>query len=210
MIDLYYWPTPNAHKVTMLLEELGVPYQLVRLDITSGAQFDPAFLAIAPNNRMPAIVDHAPADGSGPLALFESGAILEYLADKHGAFLPREARGRYTTLQWLYWQVSGLGPMFGQAYHFRTAAPEPIDYAIGRYTKEVARLSAVLNRQLANSPFVAGDYSIADMAIYPWTLALDRLGQSAETDYPNVTRWIADIRARPATVRAFAKADHWQ
>lgn len=206
MIDLYYWPTPNAHKVTVLLEELEVPYRLVPVDIGAGAQFDPAFLAISPNNRMPAIVDHAPADGGAPLSLFESGAILEYLADKHGAFLPKEPRGRFTVLQWLYWQMGGVGPMFGQAFHFKTYAPEPIDYAINRYTREVERLTGLMDDALETRAFIAGDYSIADMAIYPWMLTLERLGFDAQAEFPHVTAWIERIKARPATERAYAKA----
>lgn len=205
MIDLYYWPTPNAHKITILLEELGLPYRLLTLDIQAGAQFDPQFLAISPNNRMPAIVDHDPADGGAPVSLFESGAILEYLADKAGRFLGATARDRYAVLQWLYWQMAGVGPMFGQAFHFRTYAPEPLPYAIDRYTLEVERLLSVLDEQLANRAHVAGDYSIADMAIYPWVLAVPKLGQDIET-FPHVARWTAVLKARPAVERAYARA----
>lgn len=205
MIDLYYWPTPNAHKITILLEELGLPYRLLTLDIQTGAQFDPQFLAISPNNRMPAIVDHAPTDAGAPLALFESGAILEYLADKTGRFLGASPRDRYTVLQWLYWQMAGVGPMFGQAFHFRTYAPEPLPYAIDRYTLEVERLLSVLDEQLASHGHVAGDYSIADMAIYPWILAVHKLGQDVDT-FPHVARWVAALKTRPAIERAYARA----
>jgi GSH-dependent disulfide-bond oxidoreductase len=205
MIDLYYWPTPNAHKVTILLEEIGAPYEMKTVNIQQGDQFDPAFLKIAPNNRMPAIVDHEPLGGGAPISIFESAAILEYLADKSGQFLPKEPRGRYAVLQWLYWQMGGVGPMFGQAFHFTNYAPEKIDYAIQRYTKEVERLMGVLDDELATKPFVAGDYSIADMAIYPWALAAERLGQTM-TDFPHAMRWIAEIQARPAVVRAYDKA----
>lgn len=168
MIDLYYWTTPNGHKVSIFLEEAGLEYRIVPVHIGKGEQFAPEFLKIAPNNRIPAIVDHAPADGGEPIALFESGAILEYLADKSGQFLPRETRARFNVLQWLYWQMGGVGPMAGQNHHFVRYAPEPIPYAIERYVKETARLYGVLDRQLAGREYVAGDYSIADMAIYPW------------------------------------------
>ena len=167
MIDLYYWTTPNGHKVSILLEEAGLEYSVRPVHIGKGEQFAPEFLKIAPNNRIPAIVDHAPDDGGEPIALFESGAILEYLADKSGQFLPRETRARFEVLQWLYWQMGGVGPMAGQNHHFVRYAPEPIPYAIERYVKETARLYGVLDRQLAGREYVAGDYSIADLAIYP-------------------------------------------
>jgi GST-like protein len=205
MIDLYYWPTPNGHKVTMLLEETATPYRLVGVNIQQGEQFSPDFLKIAPNNRMPAIVDPEPLGGGDPVALFESGAILEYLADKTGAFLPRTGAARYQVLQWLYWQMAGVGPMFGQAFHFTVYAPEPIPYARTRYGNEVERLLGVLDDELAVKPFVAGDYSIADMAIYPWILPIEKLGKSLD-DYPHVARWKAEIAARPATVRAYDAA----
>ena len=200
MIDLYYWPTPNGHKVSIFLEEAGLDYRIVPVHIGKGEQFAPEFLKIAPNNRIPAIVDHAPADGGEPIALFESGAILEYLADKSGQFLPRETRARFTVLQWLYWQVGGVGPMAGQNHHFVRYAPEPIPYAIDRYVKETARLYGVLDRQLAGRDYVAGDYSIADMAIYPWASRHEWQGIDL-ADYPQVARWAALVGERPAVRR---------
>ena len=203
MIDLYYWTTPNGHKVTMFLEEANLPYRLVPIDIATGAQFDPAFLKIAPNNRIPAMVDHEPVGGGAPVSLFESGAMLLYLAEKTGRFLPTDLRGRAEVLQWLFWQMGGLGPMAGQNHHFGQYAPEKIPYAIERYTKETNRLYGVLNRRLADRAFVAGDeYSIADMASYPWIVPHERQGQKLE-DFPNLKRWFEAIRARPATVRAY-------
>ena len=205
MIDLYYWTTPNGHKITMFLEEAGLPYRIVPINIGKGEQFAPDFLRIAPNNRMPAIVDHQPADGGAPLSLFESGAILLYLADKSGRFIAPDLRGRNETIQWLFWQMGGLGPMAGQNHHFTQYAPEPIPYAIERYVKETARLYAVLNKQLANREFIAGDYSIADMACYPWIVPHERQRQNLD-DFPNLKRWFAAIRERPATQRAYALA----
>ena len=205
MLELYYWTTPNGHKVTMFLEEAGLPYLVKPVHIGKGEQFDPDFLAIAPNNRIPALVDPEPADGGAPISLFESGAILEYLADKTGRFLPRETRPRFAVLQWLYWQMGGLGPMLGQNHHFRGYAPETIDYAIKRYTDEAKRLYRVLDNRLAGRDFIAGDYSIADMACYPWTVSHE--GQGIDlADYPNVQRWYDAISARPATERAYARA----
>ncbi|MFI7867886.1 glutathione S-transferase N-terminal domain-containing protein [Ectopseudomonas khazarica] len=203
MIDLYYWTTPNGHKVSILLEEAGLEYSVRPVHIGKGEQFAPEFLKIAPNNRIPAIVDHAPADGGEPIALFESGAILEYLADKSGQFLPREARARFEVLQWLYWQMGGVGPMAGQNHHFVRYAPEPIPYAIERYVKETARLYGVLDRQLAGRDYVAGDYSIADMAIYPWAKLWEMQRQRLE-DFPNMAAWLERIGARPAVQRAYA------
>src|SRR5690606_28591413 len=169
MIDLYYWPTPNGHKVTLLLEETGLEYRIHPVNIGSGDQFKPEFLAISPNNKMPAIVDHAPADGGAPQSVFESGAILLYLAEKTGHFLPAAARGRIETLEWLFWQMAGLGPMTGQYGHFSVYAPDRIPYAIERYTREAERLLGVLDKRLAGRAFIAGDdYTIADMAAYPW------------------------------------------
>lgn len=205
MIDLYYWPTPNAHKVTILLEECGLDYVLKPVNILQGQQFDPAFLAIAPNNRMPAITDHAPADGGAPLSLFESGAILEYLADKTGRFLPSQPRPRADVLQWLHWQMSGVGPMFGQAFHFLRMAPEPIDYARKRYLREGERLLGVLDDQLSARDFVAGDYSIADMAIYPWIVTAAKLDIPMD-EYGHLMRWQSRIAERPAVTRAYARA----
>ncbi|MDX3908778.1 MAG: glutathione binding-like protein [Sphingobium sp.] len=206
MIDLYYWPTPNGHKVTLFLEEASVPYALHGINIGKGEQFAPDFLAIAPNNRMPAIIDREPADGSDALSLFESGAILLYLAEKTGQFLPADLHGRAEVLQWLFWQMGGLGPMAGQNHHFRNYAPEKIPYAIERYVNETNRLYGVLNKRLADRPFVAGgDYTIADMAIYPWIVSHEAQGQDL-TDFPNIRRWFDVIAARPATVRAYARA----
>jgi len=206
MLDLYYWTTPNGHKVTMFLEEAELAYTLRPVNIGKGEQFDPEFLAISPNNRIPALVDRAPADGGPPLSLFESGAILEYLADKTGRFLPHATRPRFEVLQWLYWQMGGLGPMLGQNHHFKTYAPERIDYAIKRYVDEAKRLYRVLDNRLEGRAFIAGDdYSIADMACYPWTVNHERQGIDL-ADYPNVQRWFAQIKARPATERAYARA----
>jgi GST-like protein len=206
MIELCYWPTPNGHKITMFLEEAGLEYRLTPVDIGAGDQFRPEFLAIAPNNRIPAIVDHAPADGGAPLCVFESGAILLYLGDKTGRFLPAAARSRMVVLEWLFWQVAGLGPMAGQNHHFNRYAPQPVPYAIDRYTRETNRLYGVLDRQLAGREFVAGaDYSIADMAIYPWIVPWQAQKQNLD-DFPQVRRWLEAVAARPATVRAYARA----
>jgi GSH-dependent disulfide-bond oxidoreductase len=202
MIDLYYWTTPNGHKITMFLEETALPYRIMPVDIGKGAQFDPAFLAISPNNRIPAIVDQAPADGGTPVSVFESGAILLYLAEKTGRLLPADPRGRVETTQWLFWQVAGLGPMAGQNHHFSRYAPEKIPYAIERYTKETNRLYGVLNKRLADRPFVAGEYSIADIAAYPWIVPHEAQGQRLE-DFPHLKRWFETIRDRPATLRAY-------
>jgi GST-like protein len=209
MIELHYWPTPNGHKVTLLLEELaelGQPlaYRIVPVDIGKGAQFEPSFLAISPNNKMPAMLDTAPADGGAPVSVFESGAILMYLAEKSGQFLPRELRGRFDVLQWLFWQVGGLGPMTGQHGHFGVYAPERVGYAIERYARESERLLGVLDRQLQGRAFIAGDgYSIADMACYPWISPYDKAPLDL-SPFPEVRRWQAAIRARPATRRAYA------
>ncbi len=202
MIDLYYWTTPNGHKITLFLEETGLEYRIIPVNIGKGEQFTPAFLRIAPNNRMPAIVDHAPQDGGEPLSLFESGAILLYLAEKTGRFVPDGARGRAEVLQWLFWQMGGLGPMAGQNHHFRNYAPEKIPYAIERYGNETNRLYGVLDRRLADRAFVAGpEYTIADMASYPWILP-EAQGQSID-DFPHLKRWHAAIKARPATTRTY-------
>jgi GST-like protein len=205
MIDLYYWTTPNGHKITLFLEEAEVPYTIIPVNIGKGEQFAPDFLKISPNNRIPAIVDHAPADGGKPINIFESGAILLYLADKSAKLIPFDLRGRNETLQWLFWQMGGLGPMLGQNHHFSQYAPEKIPYAIDRYVKETARLYGVLDRQLKGREFIAGQYSIADMACYPWIVPYERQGQTLE-DYPNVKAWFERIAARPATVRAYARA----
>lgn len=205
MIDLYYWTTPNGHKITLFLEEAGLPYLIHPVDLNRGDQFKPEFLKISPNNRIPAIVDTAPSDGGAPVAVFESGAILLYLAEKTGKFLPRDLRGRIEVLQWLFWQVGGLGPMAGQNHHFRQYAREEHPYAVARYENETNRLYAVLNKRLTDRDFVAGDYSIADMAIYPWIVPHERQGQRLD-DTPHLKRWFEKIKARPATGRAYARA----
>ena len=205
MIDLHYWTTPNGHKIAIFLEESGLPYKIVPVNINKGQQFTREFLAVSPNNRIPAIVDHDPAGGGKPIAVFESGAILLYLADKTGKFIAKDLRGRTETIQWLFWQMGNLGPMAGQNNHFNNYAVEKLPYAMDRYRNEVNRLYGVLNRRLADRPFVAGDYSIADMASYPWIVPYERQGQKLE-DFPNVKRWFETIRARPAVERAYAKA----
>lgn len=204
MIELHFWTTPNGYKPLMLLEETGLPYRLVKVDISKGEQFHPEFLAISPNNRIPAIVDHAPADGGAPLSIFESGAILLYLADKTGQFVPAQPRARVACIEWLFWQMAGLGPMAGQNHHFSAYAPEKLPYAIDRYVRETARLYAVLNKRLSQHEWVAGDsYSIADMACYPWIVPHQRQQQNLD-DFPALQRWFHAIAARPATVRAYA------
>lgn len=205
MIELYYWTTPNGHKVTIFLEETGLPYRILPVDISSGEQFKPEFLAIAPNNRIPAMVDREPADQAAPLSLFESGAILQYLAEKTGRFLPPDLRGRAEVMQWLFWQMGGLGPMAGQNHHFVQYAPERLAYAISRYVDETNRLYGVLNRRLADREFVAGNYSIADMASYPWIVPHQRQQQNLD-DFPNLKRWFEAIKARPAVQRAYQLA----
>ncbi|MDB5802116.1 MAG: glutathione s-transferase protein [Rhodocyclales bacterium] len=204
MIDLHYWTTPNGHKITLFLEESGLPYKLFPVAIGKGDQFKPEFLKIAPNNRIPAIVDHEPAGGGEPISIFESGAILLYLADKTQQLIPQDLRGRTETIQWLFWQMGGLGPMAGQNHHF-TQYSDPIPYAIERYVKETARLYAVLNRRLADREFIAGEYSIADIASYPWIVPHEKQRQNLD-DFPNLKRWFETIKARPATVRAYARA----
>jgi GST-like protein len=206
MIDLHYWPTPNGHKISMFLEETGTEYRIIPVDIAKGEQFVPQFLAISPNNRMPAIVDHKPADGGGPVAVFESGAILVYLAEKTGQFLSAKLRERNSVLEWLFWQVGGLGPMAGQNHHFGQYAPEKIQYAIDRYVKETNRLYGVMNRRLANNAFLAGpEYSIADMASYPWVVPWQRQQQDLN-EFSSLKRWFDAIAGRPATVRAYELA----
>ncbi|MBD2570734.1 glutathione S-transferase N-terminal domain-containing protein [Anabaena lutea] len=206
MIDLYYWTTPNGHKITIFLEEVGLPYNLIPVNIGAGDQFKPEFLKISPNNRIPAIIDHQPVDGGEPISIFESGAILEYLAQKTGKLMPTDIRGRVEVLQWLFWQMGGLGPMAGQNHHFSQYAPEKIDYAINRYVNETGRLYAVLNKRLSDREFIAGDYSIADIASYPWIVPYERQSQKLE-DFPNLQRWFEEIKARPATIRAYEKAE---
>jgi len=204
MIDVHYWPTPNGHKITIFLEETALPYRIVPVNIGRGDQFKPEFLKIAPNNRMPAIVDQAPQDGGAPISIFESGAILLYLAEKTGRFFPAEVRSRYDVLQWLFWQVAGLGPMAGQNHHFSVYAPEKLPYAVDRYVKETSRLYAVLDARLAEREYIAGPYSIADMASYPWIVPHQRQQQNL-AEFPNLKRWFETIRDRPAVVRAYEK-----
>jgi GST-like protein len=205
MIDLFYWTTPNGHKITMFLEEAGLRYTLKPVNIGKGEQFDPAFLRISPNNRIPAIVDHTPADGGEAISVFESGAILLYLAGKTGQFLPKDLRGQVQVLEWIMWQMGGLGPMAGQNHHFAVYAPEKLPYAIDRYVKETSRLYGVLNKRLGGRDFILGkQYTIADMAAYPW-INPERQGQDMD-DFPNLARWHAAIRVRPATTRAYARA----
>jgi GSH-dependent disulfide-bond oxidoreductase len=205
LIDLYYWPTPNGHKITLFLEEAELPYTLKPVNITKGEQFGPEFLAISPNNRMPAIVDHAPLEQGAAISVFESGAILLYLADKTEQFIPGDVRGRIEVLQWLFWQVGGLGPMAGQYGHFSRFAPEKIPYAIERYVQETNRLYGVLDKRLADREYVAGAHSIADMAAYPWVVPHEMLGQNLH-DFPNLKRWFEAIKSRPATTRAYERA----
>ena len=207
MIDLYYWTTPNGHKITLFLEEAGLPYTIRPINIGKGDQFQPDFLRIAPNNRIPAIVDRSPSGGGEPISVFESGAILLYLAEKTGRFLSADVRTRIDALQWLFWQMGGLGPMAGQNHHFTQYASEPVPYAIDRYVKETARLYAVLDRRLADRDFIAGaDYSIADMACYPWIVSHHKQRQNLD-DFPGIKRWFESIRQRPATIRAYALAE---
>ena len=200
MIELHYWPTPNGWKISIALEELRLPYQVVPVNIGRGEQFKAEFLAISPNNRMPAIVDRAPADGGKPISVFESGAILLYLADKTGKLCPKDLRGRTEVHEWLMWQMGGLGPMSGQANHFRNYAPEKIAYGIDRYTNEVNRLYGVLDKRLAGREFICGEFSIADCASWPWLLSHDRLGQNLE-EFPNLRRWYDAVKERPAVRR---------
>ncbi len=199
-IELYYWPTPNGWKITIMLEELGAPYEVKYVDIGKGEQFEPSFLEIAPNNRMPAIIDPEGPDGK-PISIFESGAILQYLGRKFGKFYPADERTKVEVEQWLFWQVGGLGPMAGQAHHFRNYAPEKLPYAIKRYTNEVNRLYGVMNKRLADRDFLAGDYSIADMASVGWVRSYKNQGQDLE-DFPHLKRWFDTILARPAVERA--------
>lgn len=205
MIDLYYWTTPNGHKITIFLEEAELDYRIIPVNISKGDQFRPEFLAISPNNKIPALVDHEPADDEPPIALFESGAILQYLAERTGEFLPSELHRYYEVMQWVYWQMGGLGPMAGQNHHFNLYAPEKIRYAIDRYVRETSRLYAVLDKRLEGREFIADDYSIADMACYPWIVPHEKQGQRL-SDYPNLKRWFEQIAARPATQRAYARA----
>ena len=207
MIELYYWPTPNGHKITMFLEETELDYTIHPINISAGDQFKPEFLAFSPNNRMPAIIDRDPADGGEPVTVFESGAILLYLAEKTRRFLPADLRGRKTVTEWLFWQMGGLGPMAGQNHHFGVYAPEKIPYAINRYVNETNRLYGVMDRRLADSRFLAGDdYSIADIAAYPWVVPWKRQQQNLD-DFASLHRWFDSVRERPATLRAYAKGE---
>ncbi len=223
MIDLYTWPTPNGHKIHIMLEETGLAYNVIPIDINKGDQFDPDYLKISPNNKMPAMVDQdGPGDNEGdngdgkPYSLFESGAMLMYLAEKTGKFMPTKTAARYQVIQWLMFQMGGIGPMFGQAHHFRQYAPEGLDltYAKDRYTNEAGRLYCVLDRRLGEAEYLAGDYSIADIAVFPWTRPHDRQGHSFD-DFPNVGRWFDAINARPAVARglkvlAEKRRDGWE
>ncbi len=204
MIDLYYWPTPNGHKITIFLEEASLEYQIVPVNIGAGDQFKPDFLAFSPNNRMPAIIDQDPSDGGDPITVFESGAILVYLAEKTGQFAPTDVRGRKIVYEWLFWQVGGLGPMAGQNHHFAQYAPDKIPYAIERYVNETNRLYGVMNRRLADHEYLAGDYSIADMAAYPWVVPYEKQQQDLN-DFPHLKRWFESIQSRPAVVQAYEK-----
>ncbi len=208
MLELHYWPTPNGHKITLFLEEAGIEYNINPVDISAGDQFKPEFLAIAPNNRMPAIVDDAPSDGGEPISVFESGAILIYLAEKIGRFLPTDIRARKTVLEWLMWQMGGLGPMAGQNHHFSVYAPERIPYATDRYVNETNRLYGVLNKQLEGRDWIAGEYSIADMAAYPWIVPHVRQQQNLD-DFPHLKRWFEAMQRRPAVIAAYAKGEPW-
>lgn len=210
MIELYYWPTPNGHKITLFLEEAGLDYRIHPIDIGAGDQFKPEFLAFSPNNRMPAIIDRSPADGGEPVTVFESAAILTYLAEKTGRFLPTPVRERKSVFEWLFWQMGGFGPMLGQNHHFTRYAPEPIAYAIDRYQRETDRLYGVLDRRLAGREFIANAaYSIADMACYPWAAAHDWHHVDLAR-FPEVRRWHDAIAARPATLRAYAAGEPYR
>lgn len=206
MIDLYYWPTPNGHKITICLEEMGLKYHLKPIDISSGDQFKPEYLKISPNNKMPALIDHQPIDGGKPLSIFESGAILLYLAEKTKEFFPEDLRERYDALPWLFWQIASLGPMLGQNHHFANYAPENIPYAIERYRKETVRLYNVLNTRLQDREYIAINYSIVDMACFPWIVPHERQGIDLN-DYSHVKRWFGEIQNRPAVQRAYARAE---
>ncbi|MFM7199836.1 MAG: glutathione binding-like protein [Myxococcota bacterium] len=203
MIDLYFFPTPNGLKLTIALEELELPYRVIPINIMKGDQFKPEFLAISPNNKMPALVDHEPLGGGEPLTVFESGAMLLYLAEKTGKLLPQDLRARYEVTQWLFWQMAGLGPMTGQANHFIIYAKEKVPYAMDRYLTEVKRLLSVLDKQLSTQEYIAGEYSVADIASLPWVIGVDRLGVELSS-YPQVDAWVKRLQARPAVQRGLA------
>ncbi len=202
MIDIYFWPTPNGYKITVMCEEVGLKYNIIPVNIGAGDQFKPEFLKISPNNRMPAIIDPDGPDGK-PIAIFESGAILMYLAEKTGKLMPTDTRGKYDVIQWLMFQMASVGPMLGQAHHFRVYAPEKLEYAINRYTNEAKRIYNVIDKQLSQSPYIAGDYSIADIAIYPWLVPHNMQGQNLD-DFPHLKKWYEGMRARPAVQAGFA------
>lgn len=204
MIKLFYWPTPNGHKITMFLEEADLVYEIVPINISRGEQFEKSFLKIAPNNRMPAIIDEAPIDGGDPITVFESGAILQYLAEKTAQFIPDDLRKKTKVMEWLFWQMGGLGPMAGQNHHFVSYAPEPVPYAIDRYVNETARLYAVLDKQLDGREYIVDDYSIADMACYPWVVLHERQKQNLG-DFPEIQKWYRRIRAKESVARAYAR-----
>ena len=204
MIELYYWSSPNVQKIVLFLEEAGLHFRVKPIDVTRGEQYSPEFTATFLNSRIPAIIDRAPEGGGDSIPVFESGAILLYLADKTGLFLSKDIRARTRTLQWLFWQVGGLGPIGGQRVHFRNYAPRPVEYALQRYDAENQRLIGVLDRLLAEQPFIAGSYSIADMACYPWIAAHDRRQQLDFAPFPHLARWFTTIGERPATQRAYA------
>ena len=206
MIELYYWTTPNGHKISVFLEETNAKYEIKPINISKGEQFSPEFLAFSPNNRIPAIIDRTPLGGGEPVTVFESGAILIYLAEKLGSFLPTEARARVECLEWLMWQMGGLGPMLGQNHHFSVYAPEKIEYAINRYVNETRRLYGVLNKRLSGREFICGEYTIADMACYPWIVPHERQGMDLK-EFPDLEAWFERIRERPAVIRAYARAD---
>jgi GST-like protein len=202
VIDLYYWPTPNGWKISIALEEMELPYRVKSVNIARGEQFEPDFLAISPNNRMPAIVDHDPVGGGEPLSIFETGAILLYLAEKSGRFLPQDVRGRSEVTAWLMWQMGGLGPMLGQHGHFVVYAPEKVPYAIDRYRREAERLYGVLDKRLEGREHICGEYSIADMACWPWVITYK--AQSLDLDsFPNVRRWFDALKQRPGLRRGY-------
>ncbi|MEO6967665.1 MAG: glutathione S-transferase N-terminal domain-containing protein [Rhodanobacteraceae bacterium] len=209
MIDFYFWPTPNGYKIALFLEETRLPYRIKPVDIGKGDQFEPDYLKISPNNKMPAIVDRDPVDGGDLVSVFESGAILLYLAGKTGKFIPRDPRARMQAIEWLFWQVSGLGPMVGQNHHFLRYAPEKIPYAVERYLNETRRLYRVLDKRLHGRDFIAHEYSVADMACYPWIVPYAKDGMRIE-DFPNLHRWFGAIAARPATQRAYALGKRWE
>ncbi|TDI59752.1 MAG: thiol:disulfide oxidoreductase [Alphaproteobacteria bacterium] len=215
MIDLHYWPTPNGWKVTIMLEETGLDYNVIPVDIGMGAQFEPEFMKISPNNRMPALVDHDPIGGGDPISVFESGAMLEYLADKTGQFLPTDPQGRYKVLQWVHWQMANLGPMMGNANHFKNYGPtiadlDKLEYGINRFVGEVNRLSGVMDKHLANNEYFGDDYSIADMIIWSWAMLLPRTNDNTEKDFPNLIRWIAQVKERPAVQKGYKIGKEWR